>query len=397
MTTATESDTKKSSGRGRRIAVALLLIVASVLAPLSVLAVWTRNTLLDTDQYVSTVGPLAKNPAIIDALAADIANSLGSQKNIEAQIKDALPPRADFIAPAVAGSLKNVVHTLAVKVLSSPRFAALWERANRRAHGQVVNVLTGNDGHAVTTKSGEVAINLGPVVTRVRKRLEGLGISAFSGANATRVSPRFVLFQSDDLKSAQSGVNLLQKGSVVLSIITLLLYAAAIALSRKRRKTVMWAGIGLAIGMFVILIAFNVGRSIYLDAVTTPQLTSAAAAAAYDQVLSFLRLSARTGVVLGLLVAIGAWLSGPSSSATRLRTMARGGEGRQLATTGFAGSVAHARKGIRIAVLVIAALVLVLWNHPKPVTVLVVALLALIAIAVTEILAREPAPVPTPS
>ncbi len=77
--------------------------------------------------------------------------------------------------------------------------------------------------------------------------------------------------------------------------------------------------------------------------------------------------------------------------------MARGGEGRQLATEGFAGSVARARKGIRIAVLVIAALVLVLWNHPKPVTVLVVAVLALVAIAVTEILAREPAPVPTSS
>ncbi len=87
-----------------------------MLAPLSVLAVWTKNTLLNEDQYVSTVAPLAKNPAIIDAVATDIANSLGSQKNIEAQIKDALPSRADFIAPAVAGSLKNVVHELAVKV-----------------------------------------------------------------------------------------------------------------------------------------------------------------------------------------------------------------------------------------------------------------------------------------
>ncbi len=395
MATDSESDTKTHSGRGRRIAVALLLIAACVLAPLSVLAVWTKNTLLNTDQYVSTVGPLARNPAIIDALAADITNSLGSEKKVEAQIKNALPPRADFIAPAVAGSLKTVVHGLAVKVLSSDRFAALWERANRRAHGQVVNVLTGNGGHAVTTSNGEVAVNLGPVVARVRKRLEGLGITAFSGANATRASPRFVLFQSEDLKSAQSGVNLLQKLSIVLPIVTLLLFAAAIALSRKRRKTVLWSGIGLAIGMFVILIAFNVGRAVYLDAVTTPQLTSAAAAAAYDQVLSFLRLSARTGVVVGLLIAIGAWLSGPASSATRLRTLARGGESRQLATDGFSGWVAHARTGIRIAILVIAALVLILWNHPKPVTVLVVALLALIAIAVTEILAREPAPVPT--
>jgi hypothetical protein len=394
MATEPESDQQQHSGRGRRIAVALLLIAACVFAPLSVLAVWTKNTLLDTDQYVSTVAPLARNSAIIDSAAAEITNSIVSEKHVEARIKDALPPRADFIAPAVAGSLKTVVNKLAVRVLSSDRFATIWERANRRAHNQVVNVLTGNGGHAVTTRNGEVAVDLSPVVTRVRTRLQGLGINVFSGADAKRVSPRFVLFQSDDLKSAQSAVDLLQKLSIILPILTLALFAAAIALSRKRRKTVMWSGIGLAIGMAVILTAFNVGRAIYLDAVTTPQLTSAAAGAAYDQLLSFLRLSARSGVVLGILIAIGAWLSGPSSSATRLRLLARGGESRQLATTGFAGWVARSRTGLRIVILGLAAVVLVVWNHPKPVTVLVVALLALIAIAVVEIVGREPAPAP---
>ena len=37
---------------------------------------------------------------------------------------------------------------------------------------------------------------------------------------------------------------------------------------------------------------------------------------------------------------------------------------------------------------------LVLWNHPKPVTVLVITLLVLIGIVVIEIVGREPAPAP---
>jgi hypothetical protein len=352
--------------------------------------VWTKNTLLDTDQYVSTVAPLAKNPAIIDSAAAEITDSLVSEKNVEKRVKDALPPRADFIAPAVAGSLKTVVNRVAVKLLSSDRFATLWERANRRAHTQVVDVLTGNKSHRITTSNGEVAINLGPAVTAVRKKLSSLGISAFSGSG-TRVSPRFVLVQSDELKSAQSAVNLLQKLSIVLPILTLLLYAGAIALSRKRRKTVMWCGLGLSIGMLVILTAFNVGRAIYLDAVTTPQLTRAAAQAAYDQLLSFLRFGTRSLFLLGIIVAIAAWLSGPSPSATKLRTLARGGESRQLATEGFAGWVARSRTGIRIVVIGLAAVVLVTWSHPKALTVLVIAILVLIVLAVTEIVAREPA------
>ena len=386
MATSSAPTEVKPYGRGRRTAVALLLIVACVLAPLSVIAVWTKNTLLDTDEYVSTVAPLAKNPAIIDAAANEITNALVSEQNVSARVKKALPPRADFIAPAVATALETVVHRLAVRVLSSDRFPAVWERANRRAHAQVVDVLTGNGSRTITTNNGEVAVNLAPVVDRVRKRLDSLGIDIFSGANAKRVSPRIVLFKSDDLKTAQGATDLLQKGAIVLPILTLLLFAAAIALSRNRRKTVLHAGLGISVGMLVILTAFNVGRTFYLDAVKSANRD--AAAAAYDQVLNFLRLTARTGFVLGIIIAIGAWLAGPSHSAVRLRSMVRGGEDRQLATEGFSGWVARSRTGIRIAIIAVAALVLVAWNHPKPVTVLVVTILALLAIAVTEILAR---------
>jgi hypothetical protein len=384
---ASTAPTKKT-GRGRRNTVALLLVAACVLAPLSVIAVWTKNTLLDSDQYVSTVAPLARNQAVIDAAAADITDALVSKGDVERKVKDALPSKADFIAPAVATSLETVVNRLAVEVLSSQRFQTIWERANRRAHSQVVAVLTGNDGKAITTRNGEVAVNLGPVVTRVRKRLDSLGVDIFSGVNAKRVSPRFVLFKSEDLKQAQSATDLLQKLAIALPVLTLLLFAAAIALSRHRRKTVLHAGLGIAVGMLVILTAFNIGRTVYLDAVSTATLSQPAAAAVYDQLLTFLRLTARTGFVLGIVIAVGAWLAGPSSAATRLRLMVRGGEDRQLATEGFAGWVARSRTGIRIAIVAVGALILVLWDHPKPVTVLAVMILALIAIAATEILAR---------
>ncbi len=386
MTTPSPSATDRPYGRGRRIAVALLLIVACILAPLSVVAVWTRNTLLDSDQYVSTVAPLAKNEAIITAAADNITQALVAETDVEAEVKRALPAKADFIAPAVASSLENVVNSLAVKVLSSDQFQAVWERANRRAHDQVVDVLTGNGGRTITTTNGEVAVNLGPAVKRVRKRLDSLGIDVFSSTTATRISPRFVVFQSDDLKQAQSITDLLQKGAVVLPILTLVLFAAAIALSRRRRKTVMYAGLGLSLGMLVILSAFNIGRTFYLDAVKTANRD--AAAAVYDQVLNFLRLSTRTGFVVGIVVAIGAWLAGPSTAALRVRSLVRGGEDRQLATEGFAGWVARSRTGIRIALVGIGAVILVAWNHPKPLTVLVVTILVLIGIAGAEVLAR---------
>jgi hypothetical protein len=380
-------------GKGRKVAVALLLVVASILAPLAVISVWTRNTLLDTDQYVDTVGPLAKNEAIIDAAARNISAALMSSTDVEAKIKDALPARAKFIAEPVSDSLETLVDRVAVRLLSSDQFQTVWARANRRAHDQVVDVLTG-EGKTVQTANGEVVVNLTPVVERVKKKLNDLGIDVFDDVSPQRISPRLVLFQSDELEQAQSLTNLLQKGSIVLPIVTLLLYAAAIALSRSRRKTVLHAGLGLAIGMVVILTAFNVGRSLYLDAVKSANRD--AAAAVYDQVLDFLRLSARTGFVVGILVAVGAWLAGPGSLAVRLRAMTKGGEGRELATDGFAGWVARSRTGLRIAYVALGAIVLVAWSHPTPLTVVVVALVVVILMVVTEVVSRvEPEPTPS--
>ena len=45
--------------RWRTVVAALLLVLACLLAPLSLVAVWTRNQLTDTDRYVATVTPLA--------------------------------------------------------------------------------------------------------------------------------------------------------------------------------------------------------------------------------------------------------------------------------------------------------------------------------------------------
>ena len=60
---------KTKAPRWRRIVGALLVVIGCLLVPLSLSAVWVRNTLLDTDNYVSTVGPLADNADVQHAIA----------------------------------------------------------------------------------------------------------------------------------------------------------------------------------------------------------------------------------------------------------------------------------------------------------------------------------------
>src|SRR5438876_4796247 len=55
---------------------ALLIVAGCVLAPVSVVAVWTANQVSDTSKYVANVAPLIKDPAIQNALTNKLTSEI---------------------------------------------------------------------------------------------------------------------------------------------------------------------------------------------------------------------------------------------------------------------------------------------------------------------------------
>src|SRR5947208_16296376 len=54
----------EGSTRWRRAALVFLLVLGCGLAAASVVAVWARVTVLNTDRYVSTMAPIARSPDV---------------------------------------------------------------------------------------------------------------------------------------------------------------------------------------------------------------------------------------------------------------------------------------------------------------------------------------------
>jgi hypothetical protein len=52
--------------------VVALLVIACVLAPIAGTSIWIKNQVTKTDRYVRTVKPLASDPAIQAAIAANV-------------------------------------------------------------------------------------------------------------------------------------------------------------------------------------------------------------------------------------------------------------------------------------------------------------------------------------
>jgi hypothetical protein len=144
-----------------------------------------------------------------------------------------------------------------------------------------------------------------------------------------------------------------------------------------------------------MLTVFNIGRSVYLNALS-PDVNHAAAAHVYDQLLGFLRTALRSMFVLGLIIAIGAWLAGPGATATSIRDFTVGlfrGRGRtaDARPSPAATFVFRHRAPLRVVVATIGIGILVVLSHPGPVGVLVIGIIVLVGLAVIEALSRNAA------
>jgi hypothetical protein len=402
MTSETaDTTTRREVPRWRRIVSAVLLVVGIILVPVSASAIWVRNTLLDTDQYVDTIGPLASNPDIQQGLADRVTTALFADDRVETRIADALPPRADVLAAPIASGLEGVTNEAALKLFESDQFETVWENANRRAHSALVDVLTGG-GSRISTEDGTVSVNIEQIFDNVKQRLDDRGITVFDDVELPAKYQSVVLIQSQELESAQSGVDLLQKLAWILPFVALLCLGGSIALARDRRRRLMWVGIWSVVAVMIQLALLSVGRNFYLEAITSSGVRRGSAGAVWDQLTSFLRQSGLTLIVLAVLIAVAAWVAGPSRGAIRIRSLWTRGLGRETSADADTGSdvspiaafVARSKNGLRILGAGIALVVLILWNHPKPVTVLGVAILLVIYLAVVELLGRG-APAPT--
>jgi hypothetical protein len=175
--------------RGWRAPVAAILIVAGcLLAPLSVLAVWTASQVSDTGRYVANVEPLVHDPAIQNALTDKITNEVTSNIHVTADTDQAAAlltskglPRVGALlktfAPSISSAVTGFIHSAVHKLVASPRFARAWVQANTAAHKELVTALSGQGNSAVGISNGQVTIDLGPFISTVKQDLVNRGFT----------------------------------------------------------------------------------------------------------------------------------------------------------------------------------------------------------------------------
>jgi hypothetical protein len=314
--TASPAAVPASMSRRRRIAVWTLVVLASVLAVVSILTTWVNRQMLDETSWRSASADLIQDPQIRSALSAYLVDQLYQNVNVANSLEQRLPPDLKPIAGPLAGALRGPATNAVNQILVRPRVQQAWIAASALAQEKLVNILENDTGAGISTGEGVVTLD-------VRELVRDLGIEiGLPQAALDRLPPDagvITIMRSDQLKAAQDGVRAVKVLSVWLGIAVLVMYAVAVYLAKgARRETLRNVGWALVTVGLVVLVARRWLGTYVTDALADPAYKGSARNA-YLIATEILGQIGRAGVVYGSIVVIGAVLAGPTRWATAVR------------------------------------------------------------------------------
>ncbi|UFR03609.1 hypothetical protein KBP30_21650 [Streptomyces sp. Go40/10] len=266
---------------------AALIALSCLLVPFGALAAWAAYGLTDTGRYVTTMAPLAADPAVREAVVDTVGD--GILRAVDQHL-DVRPVRGS-VRPFVHDAVRSFTHTRA--------FRLAWDTGNRVTHDAVLRALRAGDTRAVT-------VDLAPVTAQVKRQLarDHVPLAARIPVEHTAVA----VLPADRLTTLRKGFHVLEVAGFWLPVAAVAFAVGGIALAVRRRRAVAATALGTALGGALLILALAVGRSLTLSDLPGG-VSHPAAGAVYDALTGTLRTAAWLLLGLGAVVALAVWLT----------------------------------------------------------------------------------------
>jgi hypothetical protein len=365
-----------SHRRSIRTWLSTALVVLTVLAMIaSMVAVWARETLYDTDRFMDVVEPALEDPAFYAALSDFVSDEAlvaldletrvaGVLDQVDAYLSEALVnaidpdpqvlarlqtfdrPTLSALAPSIATALEGRVVAIIDRFITSDEFQARLPDIVEQVHTGGVALISGDMASLpnVYTENGEVRLDLVPVITEALQRvaaeiqefLPDVTLpSAVAGAvEQGREQLRAQLAESlqaelpDDfgqltlmtesaLSEVQQTARQADRFVWVIAILALLLLGLAIAVSPARRRTVIGLALGVVAGLVITMLLVRRFEAALLEQIVNVDGRHAVQQA-YGELASSLRTITVLVAVVAVVISIVAYLAGRPTWITNL-------------------------------------------------------------------------------
>jgi hypothetical protein len=322
MTTTGEPPTTPAApspagpSRGRIIAARALVVLGVVLVMVSLLANFVRREALDSDTFRDTSQELIANEDIRDQVAAAMVDQLYANVDVAGVLEQRLPNNLQPLAAPLAGIGREAIDRGARELLSRPRVQRLFVESSSLAQEQVRRVLE-DDTPRLQTSDGSVVLDLRPLVVQLGDRFGFLGnLDQSLPPDAAQIT----LLRADNLETAQSVTQGLKVVANWIWVPAILCWAIALWLvPNRRRREVRAIGIGLIVAGIALLVIRRLAGSYLVDNLSQSDSVRPAVTAFWNILSDGLAEGAWVVVVLGVIAALGAWITGGGARARSIR------------------------------------------------------------------------------
>jgi hypothetical protein len=334
--------------RLRSVAAGFVGVIAIVGVMASTFAVWAQAVLFDSDQVAELVEDALAQPEVNAALAREITDLVFTAADVQARLESAFPPALQPLAPVLTGGSRVFVQDRIERRLETEETRQAIAGLVRRSHGAAMRVLDGDgmlDG--VRIVDGEVSVNLLPLVGRGLAIVQEFGllgnldvpdltrdgvpeqqIAALEAAFDRDLPPDFgqlVVYRSDALAEASASLATAQSAMVMAKraiwatlVMTVVFLVAAVVLANDRRRaalTLALAGVAAALVLRAMTL-YVVGQA---PTVAVDPAARALIRSTVEGLASGLFRLLAAIIVVGLVITVVAFVSGPSSVARSVR------------------------------------------------------------------------------
>ncbi|MEN3280863.1 MAG: hypothetical protein V7607_2003, partial [Solirubrobacteraceae bacterium] len=237
-----------------------LVVLASVAMVLALVAGYARRAVVDSGQFANRA-TVALNDDNVKTLVADKITDDVVLKN-----------QQDLLAA------RPIIQSVASGIVGSRAFTTLFRSAVRDVH----RALFDRDEHTFTLTVADVGTVLAAALEQVRpslaRKVQSTGNVAIVKRDVGDVSAKLV--------NVTDAIRLL---ALLLALVSVALVAGAIAISPRRRHTVVELGVATAVTGVVVVVAYSIVRSIAVHHVEGAE-DRAAAGAVWDAFLGDLRI-----------------------------------------------------------------------------------------------------------
>jgi hypothetical protein len=282
----------------------------------SLLANFVRREALDRDTFRDTSQQLIANESIRNQVAATMVDQLYANVDVAGVLEQRLPENLQPLAAPLAGIGREAIDRGAQELLARPRVQTLFVDASSLAQQQVKRVLEGETPR-LQTSNGNVVLDLRPLVVQLGDRF------GFLGDLDQRLPPtaaQITLLKASNLETAQNVTQGLKTVANWIWIPAILAWAVALWLvPGRRRREIRAIGIGLIVAGILLLVIRRLAGSYLVENLSQSDSVRPAVTAFWDILSDGLAEAAWVVVVVGVIVALGAWITGGGTRARRIR------------------------------------------------------------------------------